>query len=353
MTNQCEENVCLPEEAGPSFARAFDPISREMQAAQQRWTAVLTDTHPSVRTMIDFLLEAPGKRIRPALVLLSARAAHGRSNSVFDARHPSVQVAAAVEIIHMASLVHDDLIDNAAVRHHRPSVHVRWSKRAAVRLGDYLCAKAFLLVADCADPRLFAILGRQLREMCGGEIQQVVGRGDFGLSEEDCLVMVEKKTAALFSACCGAGAVTAGSEPRICEALQEFGRCFGIAFQLLDDCRDFLSDQEGLGKAPGQDLRAGDVTLPLLYAMGSGGRQGPRPRSPRLEGGRGLAGVCEAFQASAAPARIARLIASYVDRAKQALRPLADSEGKDRLFQLADNLAASASCILATRGIRA
>lgn len=261
----------------------------------------------------------------------------------------------AVEVIHMASLVHDDLIDDAAVRHHRPSIHARWGKQAAVRLGDYLCAKAFLLVANCADPRLFAILGLQLREMCGGEIQQVVGRGDFGLSESDCLVMVEKKTAALFSACCGAGAVTTGSTPEICQALQEFGRCFGIAFQLLDDCKDFLSDQEGLGKTPGQDLRAGDVTLPLLYAMGSGGRhhEGPRPRSQRPTGSQGLAGVCLAFHASAAPARIAQQIASYVDHAQQALRPLADSEGKNCLLRLADHLAVSASRVLATRRIRA
>ena len=350
MISQCEENVRLQEEAGPSLARAFHPISREMQAAQERLAAILTDTHSSVREIIDFLLETPGKRIRPALVLLAAGAARGGSNGSFAAQHPSVEMAAAVEVIHMASLVHDDLIDDATVRHHRPSVHVRWNKRVAVKLGDYLCAKAFQLVAGCADPRLFAILGPQLRTMCAGEIQQVVGRGGFGLGESDCLAMVEKKTAALFGACCGAGAITAGSEPGICQALQEFGRCFGIAFQLLDDCKDFLSDQEGLGKAPGQDLRAGDVTLPLLYATESGGRPraGPRPRSRRPLGGRGLAGIREAFHSSAAPARTAKLIVSYLDQAKQAIRPLAGSDCKDCLLQLADNMAVSTSRVLAT-----
>jgi geranylgeranyl pyrophosphate synthase len=176
-------------------------------------------------------------------------------------------VAAAVEIIHMASLVHDDLIDGAVVRHDRPSVHVRWGKRVSVAVGDYLCASAFRLVADCADPRLFAILGSQLCEMCDGEIQQVADRGDFTLSEHHCLAMIEKKTAALFSACCGTGAAAAASEPEACQALQEFGFQFGIAFQMLDDCRDLLADRGGLGKTPGQDLLAGDVTLPLLYTI--------------------------------------------------------------------------------------
>jgi heptaprenyl diphosphate synthase len=348
MVNRCVEDICLQEEVGRGLTRAFAPISREMQAMQKRLAAVLIDAHSSVRGIVDFLLETPGKRIRPALVLLSAKAAHGGSNGFLAARNPTVDTAVAVEIIHMASLVHDDLIDDAAVRHHRPSVHVQWGKRIAVKLGDYLCAKAFGLVADCADPRLFALLGPQLCAMCTGEMEQVVDRGDFRLGASDCLAMVEKKTAALFGACCGVGAVTVGSEPGLCLALQEFGRCFGIAFQLLDDCRDFLSDREGLGKMPGQDLQAGDVTLPLLYALESRGWRREGTRNQRLMGGRELAGIREAFRSSAAPARTAKLITSYVEQAKRALRPLADSEGRECLFELADHMVASASRVLST-----
>ena len=349
MTNRCGEHVCLHEETRPSLARVFHPVSRDLQAAQERLAATLTDTqNPSVREIVDFLLESPGKRIRPALVLLSARAACGRSNDSSETRRSSIDMAAAMEIIHMASLVHDDLVDNAAIRHHRSSVHVRWSKRIAVKAGDYLCAKAFRLVADCADPRLFAILGSQLCEMCHGEIQQVVVRGDFRLSESHCLAVVEKKTAALFGACCGAGAVTAMGEPATCHALQDFGRHFGIAFQILDDCKDLVSDQEGLGKMPGQDLLAGDVTLPLLYAIGYGCRrsEGPRQLSQRPIHGLELARINEAFHSSPAPARIAELIVSYVDRAKQAIRSIGDSDFKDSLHQLADDVAVSASRIL-------
>jgi geranylgeranyl pyrophosphate synthase len=349
MTNVYGRGICLRERTEPRFARIFRPISADLQAAQKRLTAALTDTHdPSVREIVDFLLESPGKRIRPALVLLSAGAAGGRSRRASEARRPSLDLAAAVEIIHMASLVHDDLIDDAAVRHHRACVHVRWGKRISVAVGDYLCASAFRLVADCADPRLFAILGPQLCEMCAGEIQQVADRGDFSLSEHRCLAMIEKKTAALFSACCGVGAATAVGKPGVCQALEDFGFQFGIAFQMLDDCRDLLADPGRLGKTPGQDLLAGDVTLPLLYTIPCCGQDSERPRQLSRHALRGmeLARISEAFHSSHAPARIAKLIASHVNRAQQALRSIFDSAFKDSLRHLADDVAVSASRIL-------
>ncbi|MCU0914041.1 MAG: polyprenyl synthetase family protein [Planctomycetes bacterium] len=348
MTNRCGEDVCRPEETRSRFAPLLHPVARDLHAMQQRLAAVLADTrHPSVREIVDFLLAAPGKRIRPALVLLSARVATGPSNGSSPLGHSAVDVAAAVEIIHMASLIHDDLVDDAALRHHRPTVHVRWSKRAAVRVGGYLCAKAFRLIAHCADPRLFTLLGSQLCTMCEGEIQQVAGRGDVRFSESYCLAMAEKKTAALFRACCGAGAVTARSTPQACRALQAFGHHYGVAFQILDDCRDLLSDAAGLGKAPGQDLLAGDMTLPLWYTLGC-----DDPREPglapvdRYPAG-DLDGMGAVFHSSSAPARVAALLHSHVDQAKQALEPVADSDFRKSLHGLADDLAVCASRLLA------
>ena len=349
MTDCFGKDIRPQEGTGPSLTRIFRPISRDLQAAQERLTATLTDVQdPSVREIIDFLLESPGKRIRPALVLLSAGAAGGKSNRPSEARRSSMDVAAAVEIIHMASLVHDDLIDGAAVRHHRSSIHVKWGKRTSVAVGDYLCASAFRLVADCADPRLFAILGSQLCEMCDGEIQQVVDRHDFKLSERHCLAMMEKKTAAFFGASCGAGAATTASEPGVCKVLQEFGLHFGVAFQMLDDCKDLLGDEGGLGKMPGQDLLAGDVTLPLLYAISYCCQHSKEPRqlSRRPLSGLELARISEAFHSSHAPARIADLITSHVHRAKRKLHSIVDSDFKDSLRQLADDVAVSASRIL-------
>jgi octaprenyl-diphosphate synthase len=160
--------------------------------------------------------------------------------------------------------------------------------------------------------------------------------------------MIEKKTAALFSACCGVGAATAVGKPGVCQALEDFGFQFGIAFQMLDDCRDLLADPGRLGKTPGQDLLAGDVTLPLLYTIPCCGQDSERPRQLSRHALRGmeLARISEAFHSSHAPARIAKLIASHVNRAQQALRSIFDSAFKDSLRHLADDVAVSASRIL-------
>ncbi len=350
MMNLQERNVRPHEVAKPNLTQVFHCIADDMQEVEKHLATTLKDTEdPLVRQIVDFLLESPGKRLRPALVLLSARAAAAAGNGSARPKPAWTNVAVAVEFIHMASLVHDDLIDNGTLRHHRATIHAKWGRKVSVFLGNHLCAKAFQSVAECADPRLFAILGSQLCAMCEGEIQQVMGRGDFQMSARRCLAMTEKKTAALFGACSGAGAIAAAGEPRICQALQEFGLHFGIAFQILDDCRDLLSDEKGLGKTPGQDLLAGDVTLPLLYVLRQCRRRGkePAPAGVPTMGARRLVGMSEALLSSPVPVRIARVIASHVDRAKQELQPLAESKFKDSLGQLADHIAASASGILA------
>jgi len=350
MMKLSERNVRPHEVAEPSLRQVFCCVADDMEATEKHLAATLRDTKDaSVRQIVDFLLESPGKRIRPALVLLSAKAAGAARNGSVRPKLAWINVAVAVELIHMASLVHDDLIDNGTLRHHRSTIHAKWGRKVSVFLGNHLCAKAFQLVAACADPRLFALLGSQLCAMCEGEIQQVVGRGDFRMSARHCLAMTEKKTAALFGACSGAGALAAAGEPGICKALQEFGLHFGIAFQVLDDCRDLLSDEKGLGKTPGQDLLAGDVTLPLLYVLRQCRRHGTEPSQASLPtlGARRLVRMSEALLSSQVPVRIASLIASHVDRAKQKLQPLAESNFKNSLGRLADHIAASASGILA------
>jgi len=350
MISLFEQDACLHGGNGSSLTHILRPILPDLEAVRGRLAEALAETTDArVREIADYLLESPGKQMRPALVLLSARAANGTGNGSPGSNRACLNVAAAIELIHMASLVHDDLIDGAAVRHHRPSIQAKWGKRVSVSVGDYLCAKAFRLIADCADPRLFAIVGSQLCAMCEGELLQVIERGDFNLSAHRCIAVMERKTAALFAACCGAGAATAAHQDGVCGALQTFGFHFGIAFQILDDCRDLLSDQERLGKTPGQDLLAGDVTLPLLYAIRYFRRRGERPLGvsrPAL-GEPELARLGEAFHSSPAPRKIAQLVASHIGRAKQQLQPIADSEFKASLHQLADRIAAGACDVLA------
>jgi len=350
MTSLFGKNACAAHEDNWSaLACVFQPIGPDLAAVQERLATVLRVTSdPAEREIADFLLESPGKRIRPALLLLCARAAHGSTDGSSAWKRAAIEVATAIELIHTASLIHDDLIDAALVRHHRASVLARWGRRVAVSVGDHLCAKGFELVADCADPRLFAPLGSQLTVMCVGELQQVARRGDFSFCEQRCLSVIEKKTASLFQACCGMGAVAAGGESKVCQALEAFGFHVGIAFQILDDCRDLLSDQSGLGKSPGQDLWAGDVTLPLLYALRhrSGADSTPSPNRPGMDEGE-LARLGKAFRLSRAPARIAEWVGTYVGQARRELMSITDSDFKASLQSFADVVAASVSDVLA------
>jgi geranylgeranyl pyrophosphate synthase len=259
-----------------------------------------------------------------------------------------VQVAVAMELIHMASLVHDDFIDGAPIRHHRCSVNAQWGGGVSVALGDYLCASAFQLVAEYGDPSMFTHVGLGLCAMCEGEMAQVMGRGNFALSEADCLAVVEKKTAALFAACCAGGAATAIDEVATQERLRQFGLHFGTAFQILDDCKDLLSDQAILGKKPAQDLLAGDVTLPLLFFLREQGYGDEELKSLHTKAADTafLDWVRRAFRASEASARTEQVIKLHTDQAKAALGPLADSDAKRSLGLLADYLGESMSEIL-------
>jgi len=345
MITLFEKDTCPHEGNEPDLASILRPILPDLEAVQGHLARTLRGTNDRpVREVVDFLLGSPGKQMRPALTLLAARAAGGPGNGSPGPGRVSLNVAAAVELIHMASLVHDDLIDAAEVRHHRPSIAAKWGKRVAAAVGDHLCGQAFRLVADCADPRLFAILGSSLCAMCGGELLQVAWRGDFSLSEHHCLTIVEKKTAALFGACCRAGAVIAAHEPATCEALEKFGFHFGVAFQILDDCRDLLGDEERLGKTRGQDLRAGVVTLPLMHVtryLWRRGEEMPDLKDPAT-GGQELARLREVFHSSPAPRRLTQLVISHADQAKQQLELLADSDFRMSLQQLADYIQASA-----------
>ena len=252
----------------------------------------------------------------------------------------------------MASLVHDDLIDDASVRHHRSSVNARWGGAVSVALGDYLCARAFELVAECEDPQIFSHLGSSLSAMCEGEALQVMSRGDFSLPEQDCLAMVEKKTAALFAACCAAGGRAAGNAAEMPECLHRFGLHLGIAFQVVDDCKDLLADRATLGKEPAQDLLAGDVTLPLLFLLQEMGRGGQRAlRRTQAADMELLARVRKAFPSSDALVRTEEVIGFHRDQAKQELRSLPESDFKRSLRRLADYVSRPVSEVLARSGM--
>jgi len=201
-----------------------------------------------------------GKRLRPALVLLSAEACGGT-------RPEHLPLAAMAELIHTASLVHDDVLDEATIRRHLDTVNARWDNEASVLLGDYLFAQAMCLASSLDDTFACRVVSESARNMCEGELKQITSRGDYDLTEADYFEIIAGKTAALTACCCRLGAHYAGAEPAACETLARYGHDLGVAFQITDDVLDLLGDEATVGKSLGTDLRKQKATLPLIRLL--------------------------------------------------------------------------------------
>jgi geranylgeranyl pyrophosphate synthase len=229
----------------------------------QRVENVLTDAatsraHPLVSEAALHLVRAGGKRVRPALVLLSAQA--GKTG-----RRATDLAAAAVELVHIATLYHDDVIDETETRRGVPTAHTKWGVEVAVLAGDYLFARGCALGAD-AGGEVPGILARAIGLVCEGQIMETATLNEPRRSQDDYLAVIERKTAALFEAACDLGAATSGASDRDRRALAGYGRNLGIAFQIVDDILDLVGDPGVTGKEPGSDLREGVVTLPVLLS---------------------------------------------------------------------------------------
>ncbi|MCL5291382.1 MAG: polyprenyl synthetase family protein [Actinobacteria bacterium] len=204
-------------------------------------------------------LTAGGKRLRPALVLICGQAGDYSSQRLLPA-------AVAVELVHTASLVHDDILDRAVIRRGAPTVYAAWGERMASAAGDFLFAKAFECLAGLSDPAALVALSDAAVALCLGEFEQMQTAHLPHQSVEGYLGKIERKTAALFAACCRLGGILAGADEPEIEALEKYGYDLGIAFQIYDDILDFTGGA-ALGKPTGTDLRDGTVTMPMLYAM--------------------------------------------------------------------------------------
>lgn len=206
------------------------------------------------------LLQAGGKRIRPVFVLLSSMFGEYNINKV-------KYVAVALETIHMASLVHDDVIDDAEMRRGKPTVKSRWDNRIAMYTGDYLLARSLEVMTNIDDPLAHKILSKAIVEVCLGEIEQIKDKYHFDQSFRTYLKRIKRKTALLIAVSCQLGAVSSGASKEIHQKLYWFGYFVGMSFQITDDILDFTSTEKDLGKPVGSDLLQGNITLPVLFAL--------------------------------------------------------------------------------------
>jgi len=238
----------------------YAPIAAELALAERIFQTELGSRFPFVQQLVDHCADFQGKRLRPALVLFSGRACGALSEA-----HPVL--AAVVEMIHTATLVHDDVLDESMIRRHAATVNAGWGNETAVLLGDYLFTHAFHLAASLDSTRACRWIGHATNKVCEGEMQQVHQRGNFDLDEIDYFTIIEGKTAELTAVSCRLGAAYAGAPETTVAALDRFGRNLGIAFQIADDVLDIWGEERVTGKSLGTDLEKQKLTLPIIHLL--------------------------------------------------------------------------------------
>ncbi len=242
------------------LAAAFAPIAGDLAEAERVFEAELGSRFPFVNHLVEHCAHFRGKRLRPALVLLTARACGG-------VRPAHAVLAAVVEMIHTATLVHDDILDEAVVRRHAATVNAEWGNETAVLMGDYLFTHAFHLAASLETTLACRWIGRATNLICEGEMQQVHNRGNLALDEAAYFEIIRGKTAELTAVSCRLGAHYAGAPEATVEAMDRYGRDLGVAFQIADDVLDLWGEERATGKTLGTDLRKQKLTLPIIYLL--------------------------------------------------------------------------------------
>jgi octaprenyl-diphosphate synthase len=238
----------------------FDLIQDDLELVERKITAESVASVDAVTAINQYLQSSGGKRLRPSLLLLSARLAG-------EGGPAAIQLGAVVEMVHAATLVHDDVIDAAQTRRGRPSTNMKWGNHTCVLAGDWLYMQAFQIALRERNFQILDLLIGLTQMMVEGELIQLERIGRIDVTEADCMELVDRKTACLFSVCARLGAVAGGAGPAFQERLGEYAWNLGMAFQLVDDVLDFTSRETTLGKPVGGDLREGKVTLPLVYAL--------------------------------------------------------------------------------------
>lgn len=314
-----------------SVLSPFGPVEADLERLRQNLTRLVSAKHPILATAAEHLFSAGGKGIRPAIVLLIARAT--TPDGEITPRH--WRLAEITEMIHTASLVHDDVIDTADVRRGIDTVNTLFDNRVAVLAGDYLFGQAAWYLANLDNLEVVKLLSKVIMDLPEGEVRQSLTRFDPDVSMEDYLAKSFYKTASLMSGSSKASGLLSGVEPEVAERLFDFGRDLGIAFQIVDDLLDFTASAEALGKPVGSDLSQGNLTAPVLFAL----QEFPQMRElilTELEDPQDLKQVLEWVYQSEGIPRSRQLARDYAHRAADALHSLSDSLARRALFQMVD-----------------
>ena len=260
MTPVLAEPVATPR----SLPQILAPVAEDLRAVDRAIRRRLSSDVALIGTIADYIIAAGGKRLRPAVLLLLARALGYRGDA-------HVLLAAVIEFIHTATLLHDDVVDESELRRGRPTANAHFGNAASVLVGDFLYSRSFQMMVDAGEMRVMRILSDATNRIAEGEVLQLMNVHDPSVDEQRYLEVVGRKTAALFEAAARIAAVIAGVGADQEEAAARYGAGLGVAFQMVDDVLDYSGHVEDIGKRLGDDLREGKVTLPLIHAMRSAG----------------------------------------------------------------------------------
>jgi octaprenyl-diphosphate synthase len=253
-----------------SLQQIVRPIEDDLRRVEEAINAHLESDVRFISDIAHYVLSSGGKRIRPVLLILSARLCNYVGERIYH-------LSAVIEFIHTATLLHDDVIDNAHLRRGHPTVNSRWGNEISILIGDYLYSKAMSLSLADKDHLVMQTISDVTIEMAKGQVIETLKQRDLGISEADYYRIISLKTASLFAACCTIGAALGGVSPQQRARVRAFGHDLGIAFQMADDTLDFVSPEAKLGKPVNSDLKEGKITLPIIVAM-----QKTTPQEARL-----------------------------------------------------------------------
>ena len=326
MRHTADPNAAVPK----LLAACYAPVDDALERVEKLLETALRGKDARVNELVRYGFRASGKRLRPAMLLLSAKA-------VGEINADHLTLAAVVEMVHTATLIHDDVLDEATLRRHHETVNARWDNETSVLLGDFLFTHAFYLASTLPTNHACRVIGRTTNIVCEGELRQIAHRGRYEMTETTYLEIIEAKTASLCACCCELGAHYASASRPQEEALRQFGHHLGIAFQIADDLLDLLGDEPTVGKSLGTDLGKQKPTLPVIEAM----RRVPAAQRSELlsalTNGHGRAAVLLPWLERFGAVDYARNKATqHARQARDCLLPLPESPARQRLECLAD-----------------
>ncbi|MCC6149791.1 MAG: polyprenyl synthetase family protein [Planctomycetes bacterium] len=312
------------------LARLYDPILSELGRVEERYKAELSSDDPYIATLLEYIEDYSGKKLRPALLLLAGKACG-------KVTQDHIVLGAVAEMLHTATLVHDDILDEALLRRKRASINALAGNEVSVLLGDHIFSHAFEVSLTLSTTEGAKQFSRAMAVTCLGEVMQVNNRNNFELSEEKYLKIIDGKTAELYATSARLGAHYAGAKPEVCDAFYAYGMQLGRAFQIMDDLLDLLGEEALVGKTLGSDVEKGKPTLPLIHFLAhADAKQKALALTAVKAGAKGhdelvkLLHSKESFKYAAAKAR------GYIDSAKQGLAVLGENAIRPLFEEIAD-----------------